>query len=137
VRDNAVRLADVHRSVLASGRLERHRTAGRNQSANPVPPACFAIIARFRRCARDRQVQPPSRWIVSRVHRYPDVGPKRIVVQGIGNVGYHAAKFCREAGARVIGIAVPEGAILKTERGRSGRVVLRNLSLAISGTLCA
>jgi glutamate dehydrogenase (NAD(P)+) len=40
---------------------------------------------------------------------------KRVVVQGIGNVGYHAAKFCREAGARVIAIAVPEGAILKTD----------------------
>lgn len=40
---------------------------------------------------------------------------KRIVVQGIGNVGYHAAKFCREGGARVIAIAVPEGAILQTD----------------------
>lgn len=37
---------------------------------------------------------------------------KRVVVQGIGNVGYHAARFCREAGARVVAIAVPEGAIL-------------------------
>lgn len=36
---------------------------------------------------------------------------KRVVVQGIGNVGYHAAKFCRERGARVIAFAVPEGAI--------------------------
>ena len=32
---------------------------------------------------------------------------KRIVVQGIGNVGHHAARSRREAGARVIGIAVP------------------------------
>ena len=36
---------------------------------------------------------------------------KRIVVQGIGNVGYHAAKFCRERGACVVAFAVPEGAI--------------------------
>jgi glutamate dehydrogenase (NAD(P)+) len=36
---------------------------------------------------------------------------KRVVVQGIGNVGYHAAKFCREQGARVVAIATPEGAI--------------------------
>jgi len=36
---------------------------------------------------------------------------KRVVVQGLGNVGYHAAKFCREGGARVIAFAVPEGAI--------------------------
>ncbi|MEP7117300.1 MAG: Glu/Leu/Phe/Val dehydrogenase, partial [Acidobacteriota bacterium] len=36
---------------------------------------------------------------------------KRVVVQGLGNVGYHAAKFCREAGALVVAIAEREGAI--------------------------
>jgi len=36
---------------------------------------------------------------------------KRVIVQGLGNVGYHAAKFCREAGALVIVIAEREGAI--------------------------
>ena len=36
---------------------------------------------------------------------------KRLVVQGLGNVGYHAAKFCREQGARLIAIAEQEGAI--------------------------
>ena len=36
---------------------------------------------------------------------------KRLIVQGIGNVGFYTAKFCRESGARVIAIAVPEGAI--------------------------
>ncbi len=30
---------------------------------------------------------------------------KRVVVQGLGNVGYHAAKFVQEAGAVVVGIA--------------------------------
>jgi len=33
-------------------------------------------------------------------------------VQGLGNVGYHAAKFCREGGALLIGLAEREGAIL-------------------------
>ena len=37
---------------------------------------------------------------------------KRIVVQGLGNVGYHAAKFFREGGAKVIGLAEFEGAIM-------------------------
>lgn len=37
---------------------------------------------------------------------------KRIVIQGLGNVGYHAAKFCREGGALIIAIAEREGAIL-------------------------
>jgi glutamate dehydrogenase (NAD(P)+) len=36
---------------------------------------------------------------------------KRVVVQGLGNVGYHAAKFCREGGAVVVAIAEREGAI--------------------------
>ena len=36
---------------------------------------------------------------------------KRIVVQGLGNVGYHVAKFCHEAGARIVAIAEYDGAI--------------------------
>ncbi len=36
---------------------------------------------------------------------------KRIVVQGLGNVGYHAAKFFQEAGAIIVGLAEYEGAI--------------------------
>jgi glutamate dehydrogenase (NAD(P)+) len=36
---------------------------------------------------------------------------KKVVVQGLGNVGYHSAKFFSEAGAKVIGIAEYEGSI--------------------------
>lgn len=36
---------------------------------------------------------------------------KKVVVQGLGNVGYHSAKFFREHGSIVIGIAEYEGAI--------------------------
>lgn len=36
---------------------------------------------------------------------------KKVVVQGLGNVGYHSAKFFRENGANVIAIAEFEGAI--------------------------
>ena len=36
---------------------------------------------------------------------------KTVVVQGLGNVGYHAAKFFHEAGAIVIALAEYEGAI--------------------------
>ena len=42
----------------------------------------------------------------------PGIEGKRLVIQGLGNVGYYAAKFSREYGARVIAIAVPEGAIV-------------------------
>ena len=36
---------------------------------------------------------------------------KRVVVQGLGNVGYHAAKFLQAGGAIVVGLAEIEGAI--------------------------
>ena len=36
---------------------------------------------------------------------------KRIVVQGLGNVGYNAARFCQQGGAVIIAIAEYEGAI--------------------------
>src|ERR1700745_2158071 len=36
---------------------------------------------------------------------------KRVGVQGLGNVGYSAAKFFREGGSKVIGLAEFEGAI--------------------------
>jgi glutamate dehydrogenase (NAD(P)+) len=36
---------------------------------------------------------------------------KRVVIQGLGNVGYHAAKFFQKAGARVTALSEYEGAI--------------------------
>lgn len=41
----------------------------------------------------------------------PGLDGKRVVVQGLGNVGYHAAKFLREAGALIVGIVERDGAI--------------------------
>jgi glutamate dehydrogenase (NAD(P)+) len=36
---------------------------------------------------------------------------KRVIVQGLGNVGFHAAKFCHEGGAVIVAIAEYDGAI--------------------------
>src|SRR6185503_5817491 len=36
---------------------------------------------------------------------------KTVVVQGLGNVGYHTAKFFQDAGAKIVGLAEYEGAI--------------------------
>ena len=46
-----------------------------------------------------------------------DVGldGKRIVVQGLGNVGFHAAYYLQEAGARIVGIAEMNGALVKED----------------------
>ena len=43
------------------------------------------------------------------------ISDKTVVVQGLGNVGYHSAKFFREAGAKVVAIAEWEGAIYSKE----------------------
>ena len=40
---------------------------------------------------------------------------KRIVIQGLGNVGYHAAKYFYDAGAKITGVAEYEGSIHKED----------------------
>jgi glutamate dehydrogenase (NAD(P)+) len=37
---------------------------------------------------------------------------KRVIVQGFGNVGYHAAKFLQEGGATIVGIIEWDGAVV-------------------------
>ncbi|WP_442588515.1 Glu/Leu/Phe/Val family dehydrogenase [Pedobacter sp. AW31-3R] len=39
------------------------------------------------------------------------LGDKKVIVQGLGNVGYHTAKFLTEFGATVVGLCEYEGAI--------------------------
>lgn len=41
----------------------------------------------------------------------PGLEGKRVVVQGLGNVGYYAAKFFQEGGAVIVGLAEYEGTI--------------------------
>lgn len=50
---------------------------------------------------------------------------KTVVVQGLGNVGYHSAKFFREHGAKVVAIAEYEGAIYH-EAGLNEEEVFRH-----------
>ena len=53
---------------------------------------------------------------------------KRIVVQGLGNVGYHAAKFLEEEdGAKIVGVIERDGALL-SEKGLSIEGVRQHLS---------
>jgi len=53
--------------------------------------------------------------IMKKLGLTPGVEGKRIIVQGLGNVGYHAAKFFREGGAKVIALAEFEGAIMNSD----------------------
>lgn len=45
----------------------------------------------------------------------PGIKGKRVVIQGLGNVGYHAAKFFHEGGAIIIGLGEYNSAIYSTE----------------------
>lgn len=50
---------------------------------------------------------------------------KKIIVQGLGNVGYHSAKFFQEGGAIVVGLAEYEGAIYN-EKGLDVEAVVKH-----------
>jgi len=45
----------------------------------------------------------------------PGLNGKRVIVQGLGNVGYHSAKFLAEFGAVIVGICEFEGAIYNAD----------------------
>jgi glutamate dehydrogenase (NAD(P)+) len=53
--------------------------------------------------------------IMDKLNLQTGIEGKTVVVQGLGNVGYHAAKFFRENGAKVIALAEFEGAITNAE----------------------
>ncbi len=40
---------------------------------------------------------------------------KTVVVQGLGNVGYHTARFCQEAGCMIVALSEREGAVYRPE----------------------
>ncbi|MGF1446627.1 MAG: Glu/Leu/Phe/Val dehydrogenase [Pikeienuella sp.] len=53
---------------------------------------------------------------VAAAHLTGGLAGKRVIVQGLGNVGFHAASFlAEEDGAKIIGIAERDGAILSPE----------------------
>ncbi len=52
---------------------------------------------------------------MAKIGLQPGVEGKRIVIQGLGNVGYHAAKYLQGAGALLVGLAEYEGAISSEE----------------------
>jgi glutamate dehydrogenase (NAD(P)+) len=53
----------------------------------------------------------------------PGLDGKRVIVQGLGNVGFHVAKFCHEGGARIVALAEYEGAIAN-EQGLDPEAVM-------------
>ncbi len=63
--------------------------------------------------------------IMKRIGLETGVQGKRIAVQGLGNVGYHTAKFFEEAGAKIVALAEYEGAIFN-EKGLNIEAVMQH-----------
>lgn len=55
----------------------------------------------------------------------PGIIGKKVIVQGMGNVGYHAAKYFHEAGAVIVGLIEWDGA-LYSEKGLDPDAVLKH-----------
>lgn len=53
--------------------------------------------------------------VMNRVGLSKGIEGKKVIVQGLGNVGYHAAKFFQEGRALVVGLAEYEGSIYKED----------------------
>jgi glutamate dehydrogenase (NAD(P)+) len=52
---------------------------------------------------------------MKRIGLLPGISGKRVIVQGLGNVGYHSAKFLAEFGAVIVGLCEYEGAIYNAD----------------------
>ena len=79
-------------------------TQGGVRGRREAPARCILWIARSMQYAE----------MMKKLGLPTGVEGKRVVVQGLGNVGYHAAKFFQEAGAKIVGLAEYEGAILQS-----------------------
>jgi glutamate dehydrogenase (NAD(P)+) len=62
---------------------------------------------------------------MKRIGLEPGILGKKVIVQGMGNVGYHAAKYFHEAGAVVVGLIEWDGAIY-SEKGLDPDKVLQH-----------
>jgi glutamate dehydrogenase (NAD(P)+) len=60
-----------------------------------------------------------------RIGLEPGILGKRVIVQGMGNVGYHAAKYFHEAGAVIVGLIEWDGA-LYSDKGLDPDAVLKH-----------
>lgn len=63
--------------------------------------------------------------VMKRVGLAKGIEGKKVIVQGLGNVGYHAAKFFQEGGALVVGLAEYEGSIYN-EKGLDIEAVVQH-----------
>lgn len=97
---------DVNHNACVTGKpVNRHGIPGRIEATGR---GVQYALREFFRCEDE----------VRKANLSPGLEGKRIVIQGLGNVGYHAAKFLsQEDDAKIIGIIECDGAIVNEEDG--------------------
>jgi len=93
----ALKFNELHPYACVTGKpLALHGIPGRTEATG------LGIFYGIRECLSRKSV-------VKSLGIEPGIAGKRVIVQGLGNVGYYAAKFLREEGALIVGIAEAKG----------------------------
>jgi len=92
---------ELHPYACVTGKpLELHGIPGRKEATG------YGVFLGIKECLAHRQDMTP-------LGLTPGVEGKRVIIQGLGNVGYHAAHFLYEAGALIVGISELGGGVYR------------------------
>lgn len=97
----ALNFNELHPYACVTGKpLELHGIPGRTEATG------YGVFLGIKECLAHRGDMVP-------LGLTPGVEGKRVVIQGLGNVGFHAAKYLYEAGALIVGIAELGGGVYR------------------------
>ena len=96
----ALRFDELHSYACVTGKpLTMHGIPGRTEATG------LGVCLGIQECVRHRHD-------MNEIGLTPGLEGKRIIIQGLGNVGYHAALHLQERGALIVGVAEFNGGIL-------------------------
>jgi glutamate dehydrogenase (NAD(P)+) len=117
----ALNFNEMHPYACVTGKpLELHGIPGRKEATG------YGVFLGIKECLAHRLDMTP-------LGLTPGVEGKRVIIQGLGNVGYHAAHFLYEAGALIVGVSELGGGVYRASGLDLKRVVAHfreNQSLA-------
>ena len=95
----AMNFNELHPYACVTGKpLELHGIPGRREATG------LGVFLGIKECVSHKED-------MAALGLSPGVEGKSVIVQGLGNVGFHAAKFLHEAGARIVGVAEIGGGV--------------------------
>jgi len=99
----AMRFNDLHAYACVTGKpVSMHGIPGRTEATGLG--VCIGIEECVARAADMREIGLE-----------PGLDGKRIIIQGLGNVGFHAARYLRERGGLIVGVAEFNGGLFDPE----------------------